>query len=463
MSEQRFNLEDGFEGYLNPTGDEYAAVLQTGLVVVDTNLLLNLYRYDRKTREDLFRILAALGDRLFIPNRVAYEFWTNRQNAIRDADKGATDTVQEIEKLQDQAVQKILAWSNRVALPKQAKDHLKETLDRSFGTVANQVRKFAKTNFGTHPWDTNKDATLQRLSEVLRGKIGPSLDDEAHAAALEEAHRRIEGKVPPGYKDANKEPERAVGDYLIWTQLLQECQRRKVDVLLVTGDVKEDWWREVRGQTQGPRLELSDELFRLTGQRLLMLRPEQLLQYGQHALHVEIRDESVRIIKEVDRFVARDSARRGEPESESSHGLQKLPEGRTADYFDTIVEMTALVASNPLLDDYIAAFQASFPSITLESEARRRMRTIISLGLAHFVGDRVVLTEAGEQLVENPNRELIHDCFMSRISGAQEIGELAATMPMRDLRKILSDDPPNGLTSTQAQLVLRYMEKLAYL
>jgi hypothetical protein len=43
----------------------------------------------------------------------------------------------------------------------------------------------------------------------------------------------------------------------VWAQIVREAARRRRDVLFVTGDVKEDWWRRHRGQFRGPRVDRS--------------------------------------------------------------------------------------------------------------------------------------------------------------------------------------------------------------
>jgi hypothetical protein len=64
---------DGFEGYQVPSNDEADLALRSGVVVVDTNALLNLYRYNERTRDDLFRVLESLGTRLWVPHQVMLE------------------------------------------------------------------------------------------------------------------------------------------------------------------------------------------------------------------------------------------------------------------------------------------------------------------------------------------------------------------------------------------------------
>lgn len=80
------------------------------------------------------------------------------------------------------------------------------------------------------------------LEEILQGRVGRSLSRTEHDEALAEAKLRGEAKIPPGYMDAGKDSEEgAADDYLLWAQVLREAKRRGKDLLLVTGDMKEDW------------------------------------------------------------------------------------------------------------------------------------------------------------------------------------------------------------------------------
>ncbi len=75
-----------------------------------------------------------------------------------------------------------------------------------------------------------------------------------------EGIQRVKDQRPPGYADAKKEGSQAAGDYVLWRQLLDEAATRKLPVLLVTNDQKEDWYRKVHGITIGPRIELISEM-----------------------------------------------------------------------------------------------------------------------------------------------------------------------------------------------------------
>jgi PIN like domain len=62
-------LFDGFEGYRVLADADVDHALTSAVVAVDTNVLLNLYRYNVQTTEDLLAIFEKLGDRLVIPHQ----------------------------------------------------------------------------------------------------------------------------------------------------------------------------------------------------------------------------------------------------------------------------------------------------------------------------------------------------------------------------------------------------------
>lgn len=148
----------------------------------------------------------------------------------------------------------------------------------------------------------------------------------------------------------------------------------------------------------------------------------------------------------------------------ADHILEKLPGGRNTDYFETILAMTHLALGQPQLHDYVKAFQRRFPSITRADVARRRMRILLSLGLAKIESQRVVLTPLGEELIKTSDPRLLSNAFLVRIAGAEEIRNLArAASDKTELRSNLAENPPAGMSPTQALRVLRWLFQLRIL
>ena len=88
---QRRGLYDDFRGYRVPTEAELTEALRTATAVVDANVLLNLYRYNEATRDDLLDVLQRLGDRLWIPHQVLREFWRNRLSVLASRGTGSAE------------------------------------------------------------------------------------------------------------------------------------------------------------------------------------------------------------------------------------------------------------------------------------------------------------------------------------------------------------------------------------
>lgn len=129
---------------------------------------------------------------------------------------------------------------------------------------------------------------------------------------MQEAKARAGRQIPPGYKDfeAGKADREAAGDYIVWTQALAEATVRKCDMLFVTRDVKEDWWRPtIAGAPRRPRVELVHEALSVAGCRLFMLEPSALMRRARRVLKLEaeVDERSVQALERLETAVATDA------------------------------------------------------------------------------------------------------------------------------------------------------------
>ncbi|MEU4766983.1 PIN domain-containing protein [Actinosynnema sp. NPDC023794] len=304
----RAGLFDGFEAYRTPTDQDYLALLTEGLVVIDTNVLLNLYRYKEQARQDLMSVLRKIDDRLWIPHQVLVEFWRNRESALGDTGVAAKKTSADLERARAGAVDALRGWARRVSLDKDSTKKLQASLDDAFAVLLDEIAKTSGTTVPTDSWDTNQDRVIETLHELLDGKVGPPFDDVEYSKEISEAAKRADLDIPPGFRDKSKpDGDRFAGDYLIWKQILVEARAQKRDVLLVTGDVKDDWWRKHQGQARGPRPELAREIRSFADVRLFMLRPESLLLHASRLLEVPVDDTSARNMEQVEKSTSKAS------------------------------------------------------------------------------------------------------------------------------------------------------------
>ena len=292
-------LFTGFESYRTPDVEDYRNLFSDGMIVVDANVLLDLYLYYTKTRDTFILVLSALQERLWVPHQVVKEFWKNRDNKLRDPRE--TDSIsRDLENRSTTAINTLRAWSNRVHLPREAIDELSRTLSNAFQSVIGEVKKQADNDGREFASDTGRDPLLIAMVPILEGRVGPPFTGKDYVEAEKEARSRIVDRRPPGYMDGGKDGSGPIGDYLVWAQILLEAKSCDKDVLFVTSDNKEDWWRKDEDKRSlGPRPELADEFTATCGRRLFMIAPDGLLNWAREILDIEITDEEVQEVKQI--------------------------------------------------------------------------------------------------------------------------------------------------------------------
>jgi hypothetical protein len=287
-------IYDAFPGHRLPGDAELDDALRTALVVVDANVLLNLYRYNESTRTDLLGVLRRLEDRLWAPHQVLTEFWRNRLRVLGNSRASTKEALEQLGKQRRSVENTLRQWAKSTAVDTAILDGLVGNAARFHDDLEAQVQRHAPVVADTAP--AGAEPVLVELEELLAGRVGPPPAPEKRELAIVEGNRRAEAKQPPGYLDAGKleggPPEGAAGDYLVWSQAVAEAGRRGQDLLLVTGDEKEDWWWRDQGRFLGPRIELVVEFAATTGRRLYLMRPVDLLRRAP-ALAVTVRDDSV--------------------------------------------------------------------------------------------------------------------------------------------------------------------------
>jgi hypothetical protein len=283
------SLRETFSGYHRPTGEEFDRLWADGMFVVDTNVLLNLYRYSRSTRDELLGVLRALQDKLFLPHQVGEEFLNRRLGTIRNQREGFSNLrkrVTEVRAGMEEDLRGVLRLRPGEELPTELRAALEEVPSDGYEMLAQRSRSLeeALPRASNHPGD---DEVWSAVEELVDGKVGPPYGDEQKAESEEEAERRRDAKIPPGFKD--KRP----GDYVLWSQTIDEAKRSRRPVVLVTDDRKEDWWWIEHSETMGPRRELVAEMRKEAGVQFYMYTPDRLMVEARDRLEVEVSDESI--------------------------------------------------------------------------------------------------------------------------------------------------------------------------
>lgn len=242
-------IDGEFEGYSPPSFDAIDDALRGGWVVVDANVLLNLYSMRAPARELALRCFSALEDRLWVPHQVIREFWRNRPNRLLELKKEANP----IEALRNG----VAASINRLtpaSRPEAGARDLKESINAKLDDLQEQIDSAVGEPFDWRKALANPadDPLVISLEAMLDGRVGALPSNEE--AMIEEGKKRFARKQPPGWIDGPKKgdqlPEHGTGDYLLWEQTLNHLGAVGISspFVIVSKDEKEDWRLQYSGK-----------------------------------------------------------------------------------------------------------------------------------------------------------------------------------------------------------------------
>lgn len=267
-------MKTSFFGYYPPTDAEYQRLWLEGLIVLDTNVLLNLYRLPTTARDELFAVLDLLKDRLWIPHHVALEFQRRRLGVIAAERKSTEGALQSASELVAELKSKV----DTLQIDKRglgvASQPLIEDLEKANSKLIEAIASAHKAQLDI----SASDPVRERLDSLLEGRIGEGPSSQKDLDELTaEGDDRFKERIPPGFADADKERnpneatfihdrikyQRKFGDLILWRQLIRHVKGSGIkSVLLVTADRKEDWWWREQGKIIGPHPELVREIVR---------------------------------------------------------------------------------------------------------------------------------------------------------------------------------------------------------
>ncbi len=222
-----------------------------------------------------------------VPHQALREFWRHRQRSQgspRGATKAATDALAKSGRSMCDA---LATWAKAVGVDDEELSDLTARVDDFLDALKGELQQVLQDADA----ERAGDPILEQLEELLAGRVTSPLDHDEWTECVAEANRRIEAEEPPGYRDAEKQesdsPEGGAGDYLVWYQATRHGMQQARDLIIVTRDEKEDWWWRQQSDFIGPRPELTLEYHELTGRRLFLMRPADLLARAS-VLEVEV-------------------------------------------------------------------------------------------------------------------------------------------------------------------------------
>lgn len=289
-----------FPGYYRPTAEQFMELWQQCIFVLDTNVLLNFYRYSPQTSNHLLEILRSVAERLWLPHQVALEYQENRLSEIVNQEKTYDRVTKILEKTQNEL--------NTLLLPR---GHLSIDVDallRGIQTAFSEVKNELDNQQRLHPNLFDDDRIGEELIALFGERVGGPFTQERLNEIFKQGEIRYAQQVPPGYKDSSKKGvkrygalmiDEKYGDLVLWHQIIDKAKESRKQILFVTDDTKDDWWWILEGRTIGPRPELVLEMQDKANVLFYMYKPDKFIEYARNYLDVQVAQEVMDEVRDV--------------------------------------------------------------------------------------------------------------------------------------------------------------------
>jgi PIN like domain len=249
-----------FPAFYDLTPDKLSTLWHEGVFVFDTNMLLNIYRYNDETRDRFFEILGKLNSRIWIPYQVASEYQDNRIEVIEQQLKAYGEVSQAIKNASNildglthlSKKHSFIKIDELIEIPKKALGEANKKLSQE----QNQYKREFE-NLRT------SDNRREKIEQLFQDRVGTPYGTDKMLELYRQADTRFELQIPPGWKDKSKKKYNKYGDVILWFQLIDYVRSQKKPIIFVTDDGKSDWYisrEESKASTIRPRPELVQEM-----------------------------------------------------------------------------------------------------------------------------------------------------------------------------------------------------------
>lgn len=284
-------MKTTFKEYHQFTEQEFQQLWKNCLFVFDTNTLLNMYRYSRKTVDIYFKVLKELKSKrqLWIPYQVGYEFYENRIDVISEYESSYDSILSILNKAKNDIEVK---YKNHPFLDL---CELKKQMETGLSKVEKQIKE-AKAK---HPKWMNSDDVLDQIDQLFEDSIGTNYNEEKLNALKKEGKERYEKKIPPGYKDDKKTESKKYGDLILWYQVIDKAKESKKPIVLISGDIKEDWWLEKDGKKIMPLPQLKKEMLDKAKVDFHIYTADRFLEYYTNGQEINIDKTAISEVRKI--------------------------------------------------------------------------------------------------------------------------------------------------------------------
>lgn len=280
-------MKELFPGYYRKTDGDIKQIWENGIIMFDTNVLLNLYRYSDSTQTTIIELIKKFSKQIYLPHQAALEYNRNRYEVIAEQEKAYNEFLDKISQ-----IQKDLQSTSKPPF-------LSTKVDKELNVVFEKVGDEVKESIQKYCEYLKNDPIYNAISDLFSDRITKPFSNDELNEIFKEGEDRYKNKIPPGFEDEKtKEGNRKYGDLILWKQIIQTAKELKKDVILITDERKIDWWWKIKdGRNMGPRQELTEEMKLQANVGFHMYSSERFLSYGQSFLKEKINQHALEEIQ----------------------------------------------------------------------------------------------------------------------------------------------------------------------
>jgi len=243
------------------------------IVVLDTNVLLNIYSYSPEFSDFALECLKKVRNYIYLPSTVRLEYENHYRFEFSKMEKRIARAGKATENQIRTAQRKILDSCDGLDfLHFPDVDVLRSNLAIKLDDLQNEFYNFfqERPTLDLIQYSWHDEDLLELFVKELdsKNRIMTSPVQKDIFTWCDEGEERYKKEIPPGFKDAKKKTGiKKYSDFIIWKEILRFSNENEKNLIFVTEDMKADWWESENGKKQFHSQLITE--FSKTGQKLV--------------------------------------------------------------------------------------------------------------------------------------------------------------------------------------------------
>lgn len=213
---------------------------QNCILILDTNILIWLYRVNKEARFELFNWMADLkhDKKIVIPSWSIHEYNLH----LQQQNDAVFFPLTKVNKSIRANLNELDSYANLITNHDLVKDsgflsrtELLNDLEKSTNKISEILNCLSKVK------KTNSSIVRDEIENFVEGII---MDSDIYSIQKEVSSKselRYDNKIPPGFKDKTKDNNN-IGDLIIWNEIIEYCKKNNYsNAIFLTLDNKSDW------------------------------------------------------------------------------------------------------------------------------------------------------------------------------------------------------------------------------